>query len=62
MAKSLTEMAAAIVAAQASHATMSADEMDAALKKAFEALSYIKGLEEMPAEEAIDDELAQLVE
>ena len=60
MAKSLTEMAADIVAAQASHAAMSAEEMDAALKKTFEALNYIKGIEEKPAEEAVDDELARL--
>jgi predicted transcriptional regulator len=60
MAKSLTEMAADIVAAQASHAVMSAEEMDVALKKTFEALNYIKGLEEKPAEEAVDDELAKL--
>lgn len=60
MAKSLTEMAADIVAAQASHATMSGDEMEAALKKTFEALSNIKNLEEKPAEAEVDDELAQL--
>lgn len=46
MAKSLTEMAAEIVAAQASHAAMSAEEMDAALKKAFDALKSIKAIEE----------------
>ena len=46
MAKSLTEMAAEIVAAQAGHATMSAEEMDAALKKAFDALKSMKALEE----------------
>ena len=42
MAKTLTEMAAEIVAAQASHATMTAEEMDAVLKKTFEALQNIK--------------------
>ena len=55
MAKSLTEMAAEIVAAQASHAAMSADEMNTALRKAFEALKSIKAVEEgaaVPAEEA----------
>lgn len=59
MAKSLTQMAADIVSAQASHVTMSADEMDAAIKKVFETLSYIKGLEDRPGE-AVDDELAKL--
>ena len=60
MAKSLTQMAADIVAAQASHVSMSADEMDAALKKVFEALKQIKAIEETPAGEAVDDELARL--
>jgi predicted transcriptional regulator len=60
MAKSLTQMAADIVAAQASHVSMSADEMDAALKKVFEALNQIKVIEETPAGEAVDDELARL--
>lgn len=60
MAKTLTQMAADIVAAQASHVSMSADEMDAALKKVFEVLSQIKALEEMPAAEAVDEELARL--
>ena len=60
MAKSLTQMAADIVAAQASHVSMSADEMNAALKKVFEALNQIKVIEETPAGEAVDDELARL--
>src|SRR5210317_613805 len=60
MAKSLTQMAADIVAAQASHVSMSADEMDEALKKVFEALNQIKVIEETPAGEAVDDELARL--
>ena len=63
MAKSLTEMAAEIVAAQASHAAMSADEMDAALRKTFEALQQLKGLEligEIPEVTKEQDELAQL--
>jgi predicted transcriptional regulator len=60
MAKSLTQMAADIVAAQASHVSMSADEMDAALKKVFEVLKQIKVIEETPAGEAVDDELARL--
>ena len=46
MAKSLTEMAAEIVAAQASHAVMAADDMVGALKKTFEALKNIKTIEE----------------
>jgi predicted transcriptional regulator len=53
-------MAADIVAAQASHVSMSAEEMDATLKKVFEALSQIKVLEEKPAGEAVDDALAKL--
>jgi predicted transcriptional regulator len=60
MARSLTQMAADIVAAQASHVSMSAEEMDATLKKIFEALSQIKALEEMPAGEVVDDALAKL--
>jgi predicted transcriptional regulator len=60
MAKSLTQMAADIVAAQASHVSMSADEMDEALKKVFEALNQIKAIEETPAGEAVDEELARL--
>ena len=54
------QMAADIVAAQASHVSMSADEMDAALKKVFEALKQIKVIEETPAGEAVDDKLARL--
>jgi predicted transcriptional regulator len=46
MGKSLTEMASEIVAAQASHAVMGADEMVAALKKTFDALRNIKTIEE----------------
>ena len=60
MARSLTQMAADIVAAQAAHVSMSAEEMDATLKKVFEALSKIKALEEKPAGEAVDDALAKL--
>jgi predicted transcriptional regulator len=50
MAKSLTEMAAEIVAAQASHAIMAADDMVGALKKTFDALKNIKTIEEGGAE------------
>jgi len=46
MAKTLTEMAAEIVAAQASHAVMASDDMVGALKKTFEALKNIKTVEE----------------
>ena len=59
MAKSLTQMAAEIVAAQSSHVSMSADEMDTTLKKVFEALSEIKALEDRPAEEEVGSELAK---
>ncbi len=50
MAKSLTEMAAEIVAAQAGHTAMSADEMEAALRKTFDSLKSIKAIEEGAAE------------
>ena len=60
MAKTLTQMAADIVAAQASHVSMSADEMDVTLKKVFEALSAIKTIEDQPAGEEVDEELARL--
>jgi predicted transcriptional regulator len=46
MTKSLTEMAAEIVAAQSSHAVMASEDMVAALKKTFEALKNIKTIEE----------------
>jgi predicted transcriptional regulator len=60
MSKTLTEMAAQIVAAQAGHAPMTPDEMDVALKKTFEALQCIKYVEEgkMALEEP--DELTKL--
>jgi predicted transcriptional regulator len=60
MARTLTQMAADIVAAQASHVSMSADEMDIALKKVFEALNQIKALEEAVPEEAVDQKLVRL--
>jgi predicted transcriptional regulator len=60
MAKSLTQMAADIVSAQASHVSMSADDLDATLKKVFDALSEIKGVEDKPAGVEVDEELAQL--
>ena len=46
MAKTLTEMAAEIVAAQASHAVMASEEMVVALRKTFEALKNIKTIED----------------
>lgn len=46
MAKSLTEMAAEIAVAQASHGTMSGEEMQDFLRKTFEALQSIKEIEE----------------
>ena len=54
MGKSLTEMASEIVAAQASHAVMAADEMVAALKKTFDgtagtSTSYVTGALSVPA-------------
>jgi predicted transcriptional regulator len=52
MAKSLTEMAAEIAAAQASHTTMSADEIEAFLNQTFKALQRMKELEEGAAAEA----------
>jgi predicted transcriptional regulator len=50
MSKTLTEMAADIVKAQASHAAMSPGEMETALKKAFDSLQSIKAIEEGVAE------------
>jgi predicted transcriptional regulator len=62
--KSLTEMAAEIVRAQASHAPMAPEEMEDALRKTFEALKHVKVLEESGQEVAEGkeerDELAQL--
>jgi len=46
MSKTLTEMAAEIVTAQASHTGMSAEEMNEVLKKTFLALRTIKEMEE----------------
>ena len=63
MAKTLTEMAAEIVAAQAGHTAMSGDEMHSALKRTFEALQHLKGLEQMgevPELTKEQDELAQI--
>jgi predicted transcriptional regulator len=63
MAKSLTEMAAEISAAQASHATMSAEEMEEFLKKTFQTLQQIKLSEEgAPVEPVVEPEEAQAVD
>jgi predicted transcriptional regulator len=56
MAKSLTEMAADIVTAQASHSLMSADEIGEALKKTFESLQCIQCVEEFAAEMVAEQE------
>ena len=53
MAKTLTEMVADIVAAQAGVARMSAEEMSEALTKAYESLKRIKSLEEGMVSEAV---------
>jgi len=50
MPKSLTEMTADIVAAQAAHECMSLEELEAALTKTFKALQSIKSREEGVAE------------
>lgn len=46
MAKTLTEMAADITTAQASHTTMSAEEIENFLKRTFQALQTVKNIEE----------------
>ena len=46
MAKTLTEMAVELATAQASHSTMSAEDMEAYLTKTFQTLSQLKKLEE----------------
>jgi len=45
MAKSITEMAAEIAAAQAGHATMSAEETEALLERTFKVLHRMKSVE-----------------
>ena len=52
MEKTLTEMAAEITTAQAAHSSMTVEEMEAFLKKSFEALQEIKSLEENVSEAA----------
>lgn len=57
MPKSLTEMAADIVAAQATHTNMSLDEIRNALIQAYNALASIRSMEE-GAEEQGDQEVS----
>jgi len=61
MAKTLTEMAVELAAAQASHSTMSAEDMETYLTKTFQTLKTLKTLEdetvpvtEEPVEPALD--------
>lgn len=60
MAKTMVEMAAEIVVAQAANTRMSPDEVGESLMKAFEALSRIKALEEGPEGLIADTGLAKL--
>ncbi|MCP4578640.1 MAG: MucR family transcriptional regulator [Deltaproteobacteria bacterium] len=46
MAKTLTEMAVELATAQASHSTMSAEELEIFLTKTFQTLNTLKNLEE----------------
>ena len=46
MAKTLTEMAVELATAQASHATMSAEDMETYLTKTFQTLKNLKDVEE----------------
>lgn len=46
MAKTLTEMVVELASAQASHSTMSAEEMETYLEKTFNALQNLKNLED----------------
>ena len=46
MAKTLTEMAVELATAQASHSTMSAEDMETYLTKTFETLKHLKNVEE----------------
>jgi predicted transcriptional regulator len=63
MAKLLTEMAADIAAAQASHSTMSGEEIGEFLKKTFRALRSLKELEdtgasaEQPSDKGIESQI-----
>lgn len=62
MAKTLTEMAADIVTAQAGVTRMSSEEMSEALAKAYDSLRRIKGLEEGVAAEMPVSEAAAAIE
>ena len=46
MAKTLTEMAVELATAQASHSTMSAEDMETYLTKTFQTLKHLKDVEE----------------
>ena len=46
MAKTLTEMAVELATAQASHSTMSAEDMETYLSKTFQILKHLKSVEE----------------
>ena len=46
MAKTLTEMAVELATAQALHSSMSAEEMEAYLKKTFQTLQHLKNIED----------------
>ena len=58
MAKTLVEMAAEIIQAQASYSRMTTEEMAAALNKTFEALKAIKDKEEGLAEEVAEEKIS----
>jgi predicted transcriptional regulator len=58
MAKTLTEMAVEIASAQATHESMSPEEMEAFLKRTFQTLQSIKNMEEGFAVEAEKGEAA----
>jgi hypothetical protein len=60
MAKTLTEMAVDIASAQATHESMSPEEMESFLKKTFQTLQSIKSMEEGAAVEPGKVETAEL--
>ncbi len=59
MAKSLVEMAAEIIAAQASQSRMTPDEITEGLQKTYEALQRIQGREE-GAPEAVTEKISRI--
>ncbi len=60
MSKTLTEMAAELTTAQASHTTMSVEEVEVFLTKTFQALTNVKGIEEGEAVETRESSKPQL--